>query len=180
MACLATSAPTRAGSNPPDIGDAALRDAGGQTTRLAALARANRLTVVVFYAAGCPCFRAHVERLQQLAADLGPRGVRFLLIDSERRAPGAPPPPPELAPGLPLLRDEGGLLARRLDARYATESFVLDPTGRVRYQGGLDSDRKYLRPDAQPYLRQAISKLLAGDAPAFTSSKALGCALRLM
>ena len=102
------------------------------------------------------------------------------MVDSERHPQGTPALPTEIAPGLPLLRDESGELARRLGALYATESYVLDPTGRVRYQGGVDSDRKYLRPDAQPYLRQALLKLLSSDAPAFATGKALGCALRLM
>ena len=147
---------------------------------MASLARGHRLTVVIFYAAGCPCFAAHVERLRQLEAELGYQGVGFVVVDSERRAPGERPPPPEIAPGLPILRDENAELARRLGAAYATESYILDSSGRVRYQGGVDSDRKYLRPDAQPYLRQALLKLLSGDAPAFATSKALGCALRLL
>ena len=104
----------------------------------------------------------------------------FVVVDSERRAPGERPPPPEIAPGLPILRDENAELAKRLGAAYATESYILDSSGRVRYQGGVDSDRKYLRPDAQPYLRRALLKLLSGDAPAFATSKALGCALRLL
>ena len=180
LACLVSSAQSLAGSGPPDVGDATLRDARGQVTSVTALARAHKLTVVIFYAAGCPCFAAHVDRLRQLATELGPRGVGFVVVDSERHVPGEASPPAEIAPGLPLLRDESGDLARRLGARYATESYVLDPAGRVRYQGGVDSDRKYLRPDAQPFLRQALLKLLSGDAPAFATSKALGCALRLL
>ena len=147
---------------------------------MASLTRGHKLTVVIFYAAGCPCFAAHVGRLRQLEAELGSRGVGFLVVDSERRGHGERPPPPEIAPRLPILRDENAELAKRLGAAYATESYILDSNGRVRYQGGVDSDRKYLRPDAQPYLRQALLKLLSGDAPAFATSKALGCALRLM
>ena len=58
----------------------------------------------------------------------------FVVVDSERHPAGAPPSPAEVAPGLPLLRDEHGELARRLDAHYATESYVLDATGRIRYR----------------------------------------------
>ena len=179
IACLTVYAPARA-TSAPEVGNAVLRDARGQATSLVALAHMHKLTVVIFYAAACPCFAAHIERLRQIEAELGPQGVGFIVVDSERHPPGAPPLPAEIAPGLPLLRDEGGVLATRLGARYATESYILDPAARVRYQGGVDSDRKYLRPDAQPYLRQALLKLLHGDAPAFATSKALGCALRLL
>ncbi len=180
LACLVCWPQSGASSGPPDVGNATLRDARGQVTSLTALARSHKLTVLVFYAAGCPCFAAHVDRLRQLERELGPQGVGFLVVDSERHGADETSPPGEIAPGLPLLRDESGDLARRLGARYATESFVLDPAGRVRYQGGVDSDRKYLRPDAHHFLREALMKLLSGDAPAFATSKALGCALRLL
>ena len=177
---LATALSARAEPPPPDVRDAVLRDARGATITLAELTRAHRLTVFTFYGATCPCFAAHVERLRQLASELGPQGVGFVVVDSERHAKGDPPVPREVAPGLPIFRDEGGTLARRLDARYATESYIEDATGHIRYRGGIDSDRKYLRPDAQPYLRQALARLLAGDGPALATTKAVGCALRLL
>jgi len=180
-AALWPAAPlARADSASPGIAGLVLRASGGAALDLSAQVRAHKATVVIFYAAGCPCFAAHVERLRQLAAELGPRGVDFLVVDSERRASGEPPPRTEIAPGLPLVRDDGGALARRLGATYATESYIFDQAGRLRYHGGVDSDRKYLRTDAQPYLRQALAHLLAGDAPPFTSTKALGCVLRLL
>jgi hypothetical protein len=171
--------PARAEPPPPALGDAVVRDARGALVPLAGVARAHRFTVIVFYSATCPCFDAHRARLRQLAAELGPRGVGVVLVDSERRAAGDPPPPPAAAGDLPIFRDDGGALARRLGARYATESYVVDAAGQARYRGGIDSDRKYLRDDAQPYLRAALDRLLAGNAPPFTTSKALGCALRL-
>jgi hypothetical protein len=176
---LATALSARAQSPAPQGGDAVLRDESGAAVSLAELTRAHKLTVVVFYAVACPCFAAHVERLRQLASELGPRGVGFVIVDSERHAKSDPPVPREVAPGLPIFRDEGGSLARRLGASYATESFIEDATGHVRYRGGIDTDRKYLRPDAEPYLRQALLKLLAGQGPPFATTKALGCALRL-
>jgi len=180
LAGLLGAAPAARADSPGDgVAGVVLRDPRGAPVELAGLVRAHKLTVVVFYAATCPCFAAHVERLQRLAADLGPRGVGFLVVDSERHAGGDPPAPAQIAPGLPVFHDEGGALAHRLGARYATESDVFDAAGRLRYRGGVDSDRKYLRPDAQPYLRQALERLLAGDAPALTTTKALGCALRL-
>jgi hypothetical protein len=159
---------------------ATLGDAQRGALPLGRLLAGNQFTVIVFYGATCPCFAAHRERLQKLAADLAPRGVGFAIVDSERHAPGEPPIPEAVGPNLPVLRDEGGDLARRLGARYATESFVVDATGRVRYRGGIDSDRKVLNADTQPYLRRALASLLAGNPPALTTSKVLGCALRML
>ena len=166
-------------SVPEGGGDALLKDARGTTVPLARLLGAHRLTVVVFYSATCPCFAAHIGRLQRLAAELGPQGVGFVVVDSERRTADDAAPPLRVAPALPLFRDEDGLLARHLGALYATETFVVDDRGNVRYRGGIDSDRKYLRIDARAYLRDAVVGLLAGKDPAFANSKALGCALKL-
>ena len=177
---LATALSARAESSSAEAGDAVLRDARGATLTLAALTRPHKFTVITFYAVACPCFAAHVERLRQLASELAPQGVGFLVVDSERHAKDEPPVPREIGPGLPIFRDEGGTLARRLGASFATESYIEDATGRIRYRGGIDDDRKYLRPDTQPYLRQALLKLLAGDRSALATTKPLGCALRLL
>ncbi len=167
-------------SPPPGVGDVVLRDMHGATVPLADVIRAHKFTVVTFYAVSCPCFAAHVERLRQLVSELTPQGVGFLVVDSERHAKSDPRVPPQVTPELPIFRDENGALARRLGANYATESYIVDAAGHVRYRGGIDSDRKYLRSDAQPYLRQALAKLIAGTGPAFATTKALGCALRLL
>jgi hypothetical protein len=177
---LATALSARGEAPAPEVGDAVLRDPRGAAVTLADLTRAHRFTVITFYGMACPCFAAHVERLRRLASELTPQGVGFVVVDSERHAKSDPPVPREVAPGLPIFRDEGGALARRLGASYATESYIEDATGRIRYRGGVDSNRKYLRPDAQPYLRQALLKLLAGQGPAFATTKSLGCALRLL
>ena len=166
-------------SAPKGAGDTVLKDARGASVSLAQLVGEHRFTVVVFYSATCPCFAAHVDRLQELAAELGARGVGFVVVDSERHTTREPPPPALVAPALPLFRDEDGRLAQRLGALYATETFVVDDRGNVRYRGGIDSDRTYLRIDARAYLRDAVVGLLSGKAPAFANSKALGCALKL-
>ena len=51
------------------------------------------------------------------------------------------------------VRDPGATLAKELGAQYATYSVVLDADGRVRYHGGIDSDKNHLHDDATPYLR---------------------------
>jgi AhpC/TSA family len=176
---LAISSAARGESVPADVGDATLRDGRGTVVPLSRIAADHRFTVVVFYSSTCPCFAVHVARLGRLSAELRNRGVAFLAVDSERHGPGEPTPPPAAAPGVPLFRDDGGLLARRLNARFATQAFVIDPTGQVRYGGGLDSDRKDLTAAPHAYLRDALINLLGSDSPRYATSKALGCALRL-
>jgi len=144
-------------------------------------AESARLTVLVYFADHCPCQAAHDARLLELAHRYHDRGVDVFAIDpevgaslerdgEEARRRGYP---------FPILVDQGALLARRLGAEYATESFVVDRAGVVRYHGGIDSDRKVLHEDARPYLRDAIDDLLEGRAPRVAEAKTLGCALQL-
>jgi hypothetical protein len=172
LAAPAVAAPS------PDLASVSLK--GGPQTPLLQQIRSHKLTVITFFAASCPCFAAHAERLRALVQELGPRGVEVLVVDSERHRPTEVVP--AIVPGtsLPVLRDDGATLAHRLGAKFATESFVFDQTGALRYHGGIDSDRKYLSDHPRQSLREALLGLLAGSAPDYVSSKSLGCALRLL
>lgn len=151
---------------------------GAHTSFPGDLAR-SKLTVVVFYADGCPCFQVHEERLRELMRAYSPQGVRFLVVDSEIDATLARDGAAARARGLPAIAiDRGARLADALGAEYATYSVILDASGRVRYRGGIDTDKNRLTGDAKPYLREALDDLLAGREPRRGMGKALGCALQ--
>lgn len=172
------AAPARGAPIQPDLGDIALRDGDAASVLLRDLLARHRFTTVVFYSESCPCFAAHLDRLQRIAAELGPRGAAVLLVDSERHAPGDVPPR-SLGSGLPIWTDPGARLARRLDVHLATESLVFDRAGRLQYRGGIDDQRKHITGGARPYLQDALNALLDGRQPPTAASKALGCTLRL-
>lgn len=162
---------------PSSLEGLVLRGPDGKSLYVSAAVHGSRFTAIVCYSATCPCFAAHRERLAGLHRELAPRGVRFLLVDSERHTDGDAVP--ANLDGLPVLRDEGARLARALGARYATESFVFDAAGALRYRGGIDDERKSLGPSPKTYLRDGLQSLLAGTAPALVTTKSLGCVLRL-
>lgn len=177
---LVALAAAGADAPPPKLSDIALGSGAGRTVHLQEVVRSHRLTVVVFFSSTCPCFAVHTERLRDLARELGPKGVELVVVDSERHAAGETRLDEVPGTELPILRDDGAQLARRLDAQYATESFVFDPSGQLRYRGGIDDQRRYLGPNPKAHLRESLLRLLGNDAPAFATAKALGCALRLM
>jgi hypothetical protein len=152
---------------------------GGREVFPARLTRAP-WTVLVFFSADCPCFSLHERRLSSLIRAYEPRGVQFLLVDSEIDASVARDAAIARERDLlvPVVIDSGAALADALVAEYATYSVVLDRGGAVRYRGGIDSDKTHLRADATPYLRQALDDLLTGNEPRQLESKALGCPLR--
>ncbi|HTA20183.1 MAG TPA: hypothetical protein VK989_12880 [Polyangia bacterium] len=162
-----------------DLSDVVLRGARGEPLALRPLVQQHRFTAVIFFSSGCPCAAAHRTRLAQLIHDMQPRDVGFVIVDSERHAAGEPTPAFVANTDLPLFADDGGRLARRLDAQFATETFVFDAAGTLRYRGGIDDDRRSLRPRPTAHLRDELQSLLAGTAPPYVTTKALGCALRL-
>lgn len=171
-------APSRASSSPVVPSLQLVDTAGGTTTMPDDLARA-KFTVVVFYAEHCPCFRVHEERLRELAKAYADRGVRLILVDSEVSATAERDARDAAERRLPaIVQDPGAKLADALGADYATYAVVLDAQGRLRYRGGIDSDKERLHDDAVAYVRNAIDDLLAGREPRTTEGKVLGCALQ--
>jgi len=157
----------------------ALESPKGAGVDTRAIAGDAKYTVLVFFSAHCPCQRAHDARLRAMADAYAARGVVFAAVDSEVRAT------PERDAGeaakrgyaYPILVDRGATLASSLGASYATYSVVFDHDGRIRYHGGLDTDRRTLHDDATFFLRDALDDLLAGRSPRVPSGKTLGCAL---
>jgi peroxiredoxin len=139
-----------------------------------------RFTVLVFSAWHCPCQAVHDARLNELFARYSGKGVEFYAVDSEVGGALADDAAHAKSHGyeFPVLRDPGARLARALGAEYATESFVVDGEGVVRYHGGLDSDRYRLHDDAVPLLRNALDDLLDGRSPRAEETKSLGCSLQ--
>jgi hypothetical protein len=139
-----------------------------------------QFTVVVFFANHCPCQAAHDPRLRDLYTTYHPRGIDLLIVDSELGASVERDNTEVVNRGypFPIVIDRGGVLAHRVGAEYATETFVLDRFGNVRYHGGIDSDKHALHDDATPYLQNALDDLLAGVPLRRVESKALGCALQ--
>jgi len=139
-----------------------------------------RFTVIVFFASHAPCQSAHDVRLRELYATYRPRGVDFLVVDSEASATLERDRDEAASRGypFPIVLDRGSALAHRLDAAYATEAFVIDRFGDVRYHGGIDSDERVLHDDAKGFLRDALDDLLAGAPLRQEETKAPRCALR--
>lgn len=152
----------------------------GEPYSLRAKAAESRALVITFFSADCPTQRAHDARLRELYAHYRPRGVEFVSIDAEagssraivareRRERGYP---------FPILVDAEGRVAGALGAEYATYTVIVDPEGIIRYRGGIDSDMLHLRPNASMWVRDALDRLLRGESPSPSNTKALGCPLQ--
>lgn len=182
LACLVGLTACAPVASPPghEVPVTALAGVDGRSYDLSAVSRGARATVVTFFSSSCPCQRAHDGRLRELHERYAPRGVAFLAVDSEADASVERDAAEAKQRGyrFPLVVDRDGRVARALGAEYATYTVIVDQRGAVRYRGGLDSDMHVLRDDARFWTRDALDRILAGDAPDPAETKALGCALR--
>ncbi|MBI2780599.1 MAG: thioredoxin family protein [Chloroflexi bacterium] len=139
--------------------------------------------VLIFTSNRCPTAKAYAGRMRDLQAELGPRGVQVLAINSndphlypdESRARMADR---ALEDGytFPYVEDSGQVVARGFGASCTFHVFLLDRARRVRYEGRFDNSR--LAEGATSHdLRNALDDVLAGREVRVPVTRAFGCSL---
>ena len=168
------------GARPPEVPSVALVGAQGEPLDARSLAGSAPLTVLIFFSPDCHCLRVHEPRLHALFDAYSPRGVQFFMVDSEVRGGVARDAAEARLRGypFPILGDRGAKLADALGAEYATYTVVFDSQARIRYRGGIDTDKSHVHDDAIPYLKDALDDLLADRPPRVSEGKTLGCSLQ--
>jgi peroxiredoxin len=167
------------GERAPDF---TLPDTHGNPTALNGSSAAA--TVVIFTCNHCPYALAWHERLNDVAREYSPRGVRTLQInpnDAERYPRDAPEAmrarvdAGEFA--TPYLHDESQEVARAYGAATTPHVFVIDSDGRVVYRGAPDGDHgdESLRAE---WLRSALDEVLAGEEVTRPDTRPVGCSIK--
>ena len=139
-------------------------------------------TVVVWTCNHCPYALAWHERLQAVAREYGPQGVRFLSVNSND-AERYPADSLEAMRGRagefegPYLHDESQEAARAWGALVTPDVFVLDSELRLAYRGAPDADHEDPSQDAA-WLRTALDDLLSGRRPEVAETEPVGCSLK--
>ncbi len=136
-------------------------------------------TVLVFWSGTCPCVRRYQERVDALldaypaarvrvagvSSNAGESYADVLRVASERQV------------RIPILRDEGGAVARALGVQSTPTVVVLDASGAVRYVGWLDNERLPGDPGREPWLDRALQGVLDGKTSFASRSPTYGCTI---
>lgn len=135
-------------------------------------------TVLVFWSGTCPCVRRYQERVDGLLDAYPAARVRVLGVSSNAGEPYADVlrVAEERRVRIPILRDEGGEVARALGVRSTPTVVVLDASGAVRYLGWLDNERLPGDPGREPWLDRALQGVLDGT-PFAARSPTYGCTI---
>lgn len=146
---------------------------------------AKQVLVIIFSCNHCPYVRAWEDRMVQIQADTGNRGVQLIAINAndvskypadnfqnmQKRAQ-------EKQFNFPYVFDENQETATVYAAQRTPEVFVFDAARRLQYHGAIDDS--YEDPDAvqHPYLRQALDALLDGQTPDVATTPPVGCTIK--
>jgi peroxiredoxin/mono/diheme cytochrome c family protein len=141
----------------------------------------KKAVVAVFLGTECPINNSFVPVLAQLHKEYEPKGVAFVAINSNRQDT-----PERVAAHarkydipFPVLKDLDDKAADRFGAKRTPEAFVLDPSGKVLYQGRIDDQFGFgfSRP-GKPTRRDlacALDEVLAGKPVSVPTTAVEGC-----
>ena len=76
------------------------------------------------------------------------------------------------------LVDEGHVLADAFGATKTPDVFLFNAKMELAYKGAIDDNMKHRESVKEPYLKNAISRMTAGEKIDPTSTKAIGCTIK--
>jgi peroxiredoxin len=146
---------------------------------LSELSAGKKATVVIFVATQCPVSNAYNERMAQMSAAYGSKGVQFVGINSNMQESAAEVVSHAGKHGLtfPILKDADNKVADQYNARVTPEVFVVDSRGNLAFHGPID-DSQNVTDIKQQYLRDALDALTQGHSVAVTGARAFGCTIK--
>jgi peroxiredoxin len=133
----------------------------------------------------CPMVHNYLERLTSIARDYAPRGVQFVMVnsnDAEAYPDDAFEPMQAFARehelSFPYLWDEDQSVARAYRTFRTPELLVFDRDRTLRYHGRIDDEPKDAAAVTSHDLRDALDALLDGRDVAEPETWAVGCTVK--
>jgi peroxiredoxin len=179
--------------DPPPVGSAApdfsLTDANGKAHSLSQYK--GKYVVLEWFNPECPFVKKHYGsgNMQKLQQQYTGKGVVWLTIDSN--APGTEGNiTPEQAQQITaswrthqtaLLLDPDGKTGRAYGAKNTPNMVVIDPEGKIAYEGAIDSKATPNPadiPNSTNYIKAALDESLAGKPVTTPQTKPYGCSVK--
>ncbi len=173
------------GLHPGDAApDFALPGVDGKTYRLADFS-ADPLLVVTFWCNHCPYVQAWESRMVEIGRKYGPKGVRFVLINSndaraypEDRFESMVLRSKEHHYPFPYLHDESQRVAHAYGALVTPHPMVFGRDRTLLFQGRIDDDHQHPERVMHHYLERALDQALQGEKVAPAELPVAGCSVK--
>jgi len=193
LALTSLVATTLFAADSPPVGatapDFSLPDASGKTHSLSEYK--GKYVVLEWFNPDCPFVKKHYGsgNMQKLQGEYTGKGVVWLTIDSN--APGSEGNlSPEQAQKVmkdwntkqsALLLDPEGKAARTYNARNTPHMFVINPEGKVIYEGAIDSKASPNPadiPSSTNYVKVALDESMSGKPVSNANTRPYGCSVK--
>lgn len=192
LACLtillATAVNAQTGYQVGDLAsDFNLKNVDGKNVSLASHKNA-RGYILVFTCNTCPVSKAYESRIEALNKMYAAKGYPVIAVNTND---------PVASPGdtytkmqerakeknfsFAYLEDPDHIYTKKYGAMRTPHVFVLQKTAKgneVAYIGAIDNDQQEANPQRDNYVQNAVNKLLKGEKPSVTSTKAIGCTIK--
>ena len=168
--------PAKVGEPAPDF---SLKDQDGKSVRLSTYK--GKIVVLHWFNLRCPIFERHCKAgtFASIEDQYKGKGVVQIAIDSTGETAEEHKKAAELfRVTYPILRDDGGKVARAYRARTTPHVFIIAADGKLAYSGAVDSDPDGKDPKRIDYVRQALEELLTGREVSVAETRPYGCEVR--
>ena len=136
--------------------------------------------VVIFWQSTCPCVKRYEARVKELYEKYGSQDLVFIYMSSNTNETRSHVEAEYAKRHMPLkvVRDEGGVIAKKVKAKGTPAAMLINPQGEVVYMGWIDNERRSGERGRKAYLEDAITEYLAGSPISIKVSPMFGCPIR--
>ncbi|WDE95461.1 thioredoxin family protein [Lentisphaera profundi] len=167
-----------------------LKDSEGNSHKLSDYK--GKIVVMEFINYDCPFVKKHYDasgNIPKLQKHYKDEGVIWLSICSSGKGKQGNYSAAELkkiqqsngaSPSAYLL-DEDGIVGKAFSAKVTPHIFIVDKSGKLVYQGGIDSKKSTQASDidkAEPYVKNALDELIQGKPVSKEKTKHYGCGVK--
>ena len=78
----------------------------------------------------------------------------------------------------PILSDPSGEVGKAYGAKTTPHMYIIDPSGTLVYNGGIDDDPQGSSNSPTPYVKQALEQVVAGDPVTVAETQPYGCSVK--
>lgn len=152
----------------------------------------DKIIVLEFINYACPFVKKHYDasgNIPNLQKTYKDKGIVWLSVCSSAKGKQGSYPLSELkkiqakngaSPSAYLL-DEDGTVGKAYGAKVTPHIFIIDKSGNLAYQGGIDSKKSTKASDiesAEPYVKNALDELIQEKPVSKTKTKPYGCGVK--
>ena len=173
---------TQIGGYAPDF---ELPGTDGSVHHLARYLEQSRAVGVVCMCNHCPYVKMYIERLKQIQSDFQGQGLTLIGINPNDAEQFPEDSFEKMKPfaadnriNFPYIRDVTQEVANAFGAKKTPHVFLLNQQGVLCYNGAIDDNPEDSKPIKTNYLRDAIARVLTGEAIAPTSTDPIGCSVK--